>query len=63
MRTNDAVRVTTLARQVEIERAARLKAQAELAGVRSANKRLKALVLLARAEAEKLKAEQKPADG
>ena len=58
MRTDDAVRVATLARQVEIEKAARLKAQAEAAGAKSANRRLKALVLTTRAEMAKLKAEK-----
>jgi hypothetical protein len=47
------------------KRAARLKAQTENAGLRSADRKLKALVLMARAETEKLKlkTEEQPAPG
>jgi hypothetical protein len=53
---NDAARISQLQRELNIERAAHQKARHEIAGLRSANRRLKAMVLVARAEVEKMKA-------
>jgi hypothetical protein len=57
MRTNDAaaIRLQAVNRELQSERALRLKTQAQLAGAKSANQRLRVAVLAARAENEQLK--------
>jgi hypothetical protein len=64
-RRSGAIQRQALSQEIQIKRAARLKAQTENAGLRSANRKLKALMLMARAETEKLelKTEDQPAPG
>jgi hypothetical protein len=63
VRTNDvSVRLAAMSRQLGVEQAARLKAQAEVGGLKSANRRLRMMVLQTRAEVAKLRAEQEKPD-
>jgi hypothetical protein len=52
-----ADRAARLERELNAEKQARIRVQQEAAGLKSANKKLKAMVLLARAEVAKAKAE------
>jgi hypothetical protein len=61
--TADARRIIDLQPQVEIERAARLKAESSLGGARSAVTRLQAKLLEQKAAVAALKADRTPLTG